>query len=217
MKGVLPLLGPSGGVNEKDPITFTATASTIPSSLWKGEPVERRFTTALLTDCANCDEIPAKKVAIFPSLHPAVIIIADCVKILMVVMVEVRLKGKSTVKVVENGVIVHSNHFHENSPAEFNIKVGESRRKRFERITHLKKTTPRPFTPGSFAAMRRDENDGPDNSQWRTGKSSQTLASWIVEAPVQGPAKRRGVLAHPGEPEQTYRFMLDEKFWRETK
>ncbi len=206
--------GLAAGVNEKGLTAFTAAASTIPSSMWKEEPVKRSFTTGLLTDYANCDEILAKKDAIFSSLRPAFIMIADRKKILMV---EVALKGKYAVKTVDNDVVVHSNHFHDPSLSEFNVKVGESSLKRFYRITHLMKTTPRPFTTESFAALSKDQNDGPDNSLWRTGKIARTLASWIVESPARGAQKLRVLIANPGQQEQTHCFVLDEKFWKETE
>jgi len=206
--------GLAAGVNEKGLTAFTAAASAIPSSMWKDAPVKRSFTTGLLTDYASCDEILAKKDAIFSALRPAFIMIADRKKILMV---EVGLKGKYAVKTVENDVVVHANHFHDESLAEFNIKVSESSLKRFERITHLMKTTPRPFTTESFAVMSKDQNDGPDNSLWRTGKIARTLASWIVESPARGAQKLRVVIVNPGQEEQTHTFVLDDKFWKETQ
>lgn len=206
--------GLAAGVNEKGLTAFTAAASAIPSSMWKDAPVKRSFTTGLLTDYASCDEILAKKDAIFSSLRPAFIMIADRKKILMV---EVALKGKYAVKTVENDVVVHANHFHDESLAEFNFKVGETSLKRFERITHLMKTTRRPFTTESFAALSKDQNDGPDNSLWRTGKIARTLASWIVESPARGAQKLRVVLVNPGQEEKMHSFVLDEKFWREAQ
>jgi len=202
------------GVNEKGLTAFTATASTIPKSMWEDQPVKRSFTSALLTDYATCDEVLAKKDAIFPSLRPAFIMIADRDKILMV---EVALKGKYAVKTVENDVVAHSNHFLDKSLAEFNIKTGESSLKRFERITHLMRISPLPFTSETFAVMSKDQHDGPDNSLWRTGRAARTLASWIVETPSHGASKLWVVIANPGEKEQAHTFVLDQKFWRETK
>lgn len=206
--------GIKAGVNEKGLTVVTASSSSIPKSLRDDQPGKHGVISTLLSGYANCDEVLAKKDAIFPNTRTMFILISDRKKILMV---EVGLKGKYALKTIENGTVMHTNYFLEKSLAEFNIKVGTSSPKRLERITHLMKTSRKPYTTESFATMSRDKNDGPDNSLWRTGKSSCTLASWIAETPAQGAPKLRVVIANPGEKEQTHAFILDQKFWRETK
>lgn len=202
------------GVNEKGLTVFTAAAGSIPKGMWEDRPVRRSFTGALLADYASCDEVLAKRDAIFPALRPVFIMISDRKKILSV---EVGLGGKYAVKTIEDDVVAHANHFLDDSLAEFNINVGESSPKRFERISHLLKMSPRPFTAECFSAMGKDQHDGPDNSLWRTGKIARTLASWIVETPAHGAPKLRVVIANPGQPEQIRSFVLDERFWAEAQ
>ncbi len=206
--------GIAAGVNDKGLSVFTAAAGSVPKRLWEKSQVKRSFTGALLSGYASCDELLAKKDEIFPSLRPAFIMIADRHKILMV---EVGIERRYALKTVEDGPVAHTNHFLEEPLADLNIAPGEGSRVRLERITHLLQASHRPFTLDSFAAMSRDRHDGPDNSLWRTGKVARTLASWIVETPAQGVPRLRVVIANPGGPERTHTFVLDEKFWRETK
>ena len=101
--------------------------------------------------------------------------------------------------------------------AEFNLTIGASSAARLERISHLLASSPKPFDTAAFAAMSKDQHDGPNNSLWRTGKGSCTLSSWIVETLAQGAPRLRVVLANPGKPEQTQTFTLDEQFWKTMK
>ncbi len=206
--------GLAAAVNEKGLSVFTAAAGCIPKSMWEDRPVKRDFVKGLLSDYATCDEVLAKKDAIFPALRPAFVMIADRK---MILMVEVGLDGKYAVKAVENGVVAHSNHFLDKSLTEFNFKVEETSLTRFDHITQLLKTGRRPFNTESFAVMSKDQHDGPNNSLWRTGPVARTLATWIVETPARGAPKLRVVIANPGQEEQTHSFVLDEKFWKETE
>lgn len=206
--------GVVAGVNEKALAVFTAAAGSMPSSMWKNRPVNRIVTSTLLEGYATCDEVLANKDAIFSSMRPAFIMISDCKKILMV---EVALDGKYTIETIENGYAAHTNHFLEETLAQFNVNISESSLTRLDRIKHLLNVSPRPCTTDSFAVMSRDQHDGPDNSLWRTGKVARTLASWIVETPACGAPKLRVVIANPGQKEETHVFVLDERFWRETK
>jgi hypothetical protein len=206
--------GIKGGVNEKGLTVITASASSVPKSMRDNQPGKHGVISALLSGRANCDEVWAKKNEVFPNARTMFVMISDRRKILLV---EVGLNGKYAIKTIENGPVVHTNHFLEKSLAEFNIRTGTSSSMRLARITHLMKTPAKPCTIDSFAAISRDQHDGPDNSLWRTSKSERTMASWITETPAQGPVKLRVVLANPGEQEQTHTFILDQKFWRETK
>jgi len=200
------------GVNEKGLTVITASASSIPKSIRDNQPGKHGVISRLLSGYANCDEVLAKQDAIFPNTRAMFVMISDRKQILVV---EVGLEGKYALKTIENGSVVHTNHFLEESLAEFNIKIGSSSATRFERITHLMKTPSKPCTMDSFVTISRDQHDGPDKSLWRTGKNERTLASWIVEAPARGAPKLRVVIANPGEQEQTQTFILDHKFWRE--
>jgi hypothetical protein len=202
------------GVNEKGLTVITSSASSIPKSMRDNQPGKHGVISALLSGYANCNEVLAKKDAIFPNARTMFVMISDRKKILMV---EVGLEGKYALRTVENGPVVHTNHFLEKKLAEFNIKIGSNSATRLERIAHLMKVPSKPCTTESFAVMSKDQHDGPDKSLWRTGKNERTLASWIVETPAHGAPKLRVVIANPGQQEETRAFILDQKFWRETR
>lgn len=203
--------GVAAGVNECGLTVFTAAAGSLPASRWKDRPLVRSVTVALLRGHATCDGILADRERLFPSMRPVFIMISDRSKILVV---EVGLDGKYAVKEVADGVVAHANHYLDERLAEFNIDVGASSARRQERIAHLLDAAPRPLTVESFAAMGRDQDDGPDNSLWRTGKIARTLASWIVETPASGAPRLRVVIVNPGRPEETHVHILDERFWK---
>jgi len=202
------------GVNEKGLTVITASASSIPKSMRDNQPGKHGVISTLLSGCANCDEVLAKKNEMFRNTRTMFIMISDRKKI---AMVEVGLDGKYALKTIETGPVVHTNHFLEKALSEFNIRIGTSSATRLARITHLMKATAKPCTTDSLAAISRDQHDGPDNSLWRTGKNERTMASWIAETPAHGAPKLRVVIANPEQQEQTHTFVMDQKFWREMK
>ena len=202
------------GVNERGLTVITATAGTIPKATRDAQPGKGGLSGALLAGYASCDEVLADQKKVFANRRPTFLMMADRRKILML---EVGLKGRYAVKVIESGAFAHSNHYLEPALAEFNLTIGASSAARLERISHLLASSPKPFDTAAFAAMSKDQHDGPTNSLWRTGKGSCTLSSWIVETPAQGAARLRVVMANPGKPEQTQTFVLDEQFWKTMK
>jgi isopenicillin-N N-acyltransferase like protein len=205
--------GLAAGINEKGLTVFTA-ATNLPRSQWGKNPGRLSFTREFLSDYASCDEFLTDKDAIFSSLRPTFVMIADAKKILMV---EVGAAGQYALKVIENSVVVHSNHYLDTALASFNRSVSASSLKRYDRLNQLLAKTPPPFTTESFVTLSKDQCCGPDESLWRTGTISQTIASWIVENPAHGPPKLRVVLVNPGQPDTLQSFILDAAFWQATK
>ena len=206
--------GIKAGVNDKGLTVITAAASCIPKGKRDNQPGKHGVISALLAGCANCDEVLAKRDAIFPKTRAMFIMISDRAKI---VVAEVGLEGSYALQTVESGAVAHANHFLEQKLSAFNEKTGSSSTTRLARVTQLMAASPIPCTTEAFAAISRDQHDGPDNSLWRTGKNTRTLASWIVETPASGAPKLRVVLANPGRPEETQAFVLDAAFWRAGK
>jgi len=204
--------GLKDGVNEKGLAVVTASASTLPKGMRDDQPGKHDVLGDLLSDCASCDEVLARQDAIFPQCEAEFLMISDGKKILVV---EVGVHGRYAIKTVENGPATHTNHYLENSLDDLNVKTNSTSMTRLERITDLLKTSPTPRNTAAFAAMSRDQHDGPNNSLWRTGKATRTLASWIVETPPDGAPKLRVVLATPGQAETTNTFVLDRRFWKE--
>lgn len=203
--------GLKGGVNEKGLTVVTATASSIPEASRAKQPGKRGALAVLLANYATCDEIVARLETIFPRTSAGFFLIADRCKVLVV---EVGLDGKFAHRLVERGAVAHTNHFLEPSLGAFNLKVGRSSTTRLNRIGELLAQEPRPLATAAFVRMSRDQHAGPDNSLWRTGKSSRTLSSWIVESPAEGAQRLRVYLANPGQPEELRTYVLNEEFWR---
>lgn len=200
------------GVNEMGLTVVTAAASSLPKELRDAETDRHGVLGLLLSGYATCDEVLAKKETIFPKCRAGFIMISDREKILVV---ETGLHGRYAVRTVENGPATHTNHYLEKSLDDFNIKIGSSSATRLARVTDLLRASPAPCDTATFAAISRDQHDGPNNSLWRTGKGIRTMSSWIVETPAEGAPKLRVVLANPGEAEMTNTFVLDKKFWKE--
>jgi hypothetical protein len=203
--------GLKDGVNEKGLTVVTASASSLPKSMREEDPDKHGVLGRLLSDYSSCDQVLSNQAAIFPKCRAEFLMISDRKKILVV---EIGLHGCYAIRAVENGPAMHTNHYLDKSLDEFNGVIGASSAARLERIAALLKAGAGPCDTDSFAAMSKDQHDGPNNSLWRTGQGIRTLSSWIVESPAQGPQKLRVVLANPGEAEATNAFVLDEKFWR---
>ncbi len=202
------------GVNEKGLTVVTASASSIPQSKRDNQPGKHAVLSKLLAGYASCDEVLAKKDAIFPHTRAMFIMISDATKILVV---EVGLEGQYAIKTVTSGSAVHTNHFLDEKLASFNTKIGVSSTTRLDRITQLLKAEVAPHTSDSFSKISRDQQAGPDNSLWRTGKNGATLSSWIIETPARDTPKLRVVIANPGQKEEAHTFVLDQHFWSEKK
>lgn len=205
--------GIKAGVNEKGLTVVTASASCIPADKKGSQPGRRGVISRILSGCASCDDVLAKKEAFFSQARTMFVMISDREKLLVV---EIGLEGKYALKTVDRGFAAHTNHFLEPELTAFNFAASAGSAVRLKRITQLLETPGQTCTVEAFAALSRDRHDGPDNSLWRTGngKNTRTLASWIVETPAAGAPKLRVVLADPGRPEETHTFVLDQAFWR---
>lgn len=204
--------GLKDGVNEKGLTVVSASASSIPKDMRDDQSGEGSVLGLLLSGYSTCDEILARKDALFSKCRAEFLMIADAKKILVV---EVGLQGHYAINTVENGPAAHTNHYLEKSLDEFNVNRGASSVTRLQRINDLLNANPAPFSTQAFAALSRDRHDGPNNSLWRTGKGVKTLSSWIVETPPGAAPRLRVLLANPGAAETTNTFVLDQKFWTE--
>lgn len=203
------------GVNEKGLAVMTASASSIPKATREAQSGKGGLMSTLLTHYATCDEVLADQKKLLSDRKPEFLLISDRTKI---ITLEVGLQGRFAVKVTDSGAAAHSNHYLEDSMADFNKQISASSETRVRRIAELLKTSSKPCDTASFAVMSKDQHDGANNSLWRTGNTgSRTLSSWILETPAQGAPKLRVLLANPGQPEETNQFILDEKFWTENR
>ena len=199
--------GIKGGINEKGLVVLTASASTIPKEERAGEKIS---IAELLTTCDTVDSVLEKKEKFG---KPFFYIIGDKTKI---AVIEIGQEGRYAVRETENGILYHTNHYLDESLAEFNKKENESSHVRYNRIKELLENHKDLFTMEDFIEFSSDIHDGPDNSIWRTGSSPEkprTLGSLIVAIPEEGPPVLYIKFANPGEEEYIEKLVLDEDFW----
>ncbi len=199
------------GINEKGLTVVTASAGTIPKQTREAQPGKGSLISTLLANCANCDEVLAQQDKLFSQRRPTFVMIADRKQILML---EVGLQGRYSMRAVKTGTVVHANHYLDEAMQEFNLKTNRSSCARVKRIADLLQAAPRPFDTAQFASMSRDRHGGPNNSLWRTGTNGCTLSSWIVETPAQGAPRLRVLIANPNQPEELRQYVLDNTFWK---
>lgn len=202
--------GIKAGVNEKGLSIVSASASSIPKSVRSSQTGKQGVMTRILVSYASVDTLMADASTVFSGVRAMFLMISDRRKIMLV---EIGLDGAYVTKLLENGTLVHTNHYLDPQMTSFNLKQAQSSKIRLARISSLLAQAPQAHTLDRFITLSRDRHDGPDNSLWRTGKEN-TLASWIVAAPASGDATLRVVLANPGKPEEIHEFTLNQDFWK---
>jgi len=205
--------GIKAGVNEKGFAIVSATASSIPKKERKFPGKKFSMNTTILSKFDSVDAVLKEK-EIFSRYRPCFFMIGDKNKI---AVIEVGPGGKVSVRVAENGILYHTNHYVSNTEfMKFNKKKSKSSKTRFRRISTLLDSYKEPLTVEDFTKVSMDQNDGADNSIWRTGstpKKSRTLATFIVEIPKTGASKVFIRTADPGKEKKEFRFVLDDEFW----
>ena len=202
--------GLKAGVNEKG-LTIISASVNLAKKVLDNQPGKRGVMSRIMESYSSVDDLNIDAEQVFSSARASYFLIADRKKVLIA---EVGLEGKYSIKVLENGVITHTNHYLDSDLALlYNSRIGQSSATRLARINQLLTQTPRPFTMAKFAEISRDQHDGPDNSLWRNGKAN-TMASWIMESPANGAPKLRVVIANSNEAENLQEFVLDEAFWK---
>ncbi len=202
--------GLKAGINAKG-LTIVSASVNLPKKALENQPGKRGVMSRIMESYASVDALSADADQVFSSARASYFVVADSRKVLVA---EVGLEGKYSFRVLESGAATHTNHYLDPELAKlYNDKVGPSSATRLARINELLTSGSRPFSSAQFAEISRDQNDGPDNSLWRSGKS-RTMASWIVESPVEGVPKLRVVIANPDEAETVQEFVLDEAFWK---
>jgi len=198
------------GVNEKGLVMVTAAASCIPKKARPKSYYLEGFLNSILASCATVDEVLIKQELL---TSPAFYLVADRAKI---AMIELGLNDERSIKVTDNGVLSHTNHYLDKDLWENNKKFNLSSHIRLIQIQYLLKAQRRPFTLGDFITISQDRQDGPDFSIWREGSSPgevHTLATWIVSLPENEAPRLYVKMANPHEPEETLLLKLDAAFW----
>jgi len=195
--------GLKGGINAQGLVVVSATAGSIPSHERKTMRRTRQLLNKILSECGSVDEA-LKKGEWF--IGPQHLLLADKHK---TAVIEIAPNAQYSVKVTDNGVLYHTNHYLDDNLLKYNEKIGKSSLIRRQRISTLLNSKSRSFTLEDFIAFSNDQNDGVNNSLWRIGKSktgTRTLLSWIAVLPRNESPRVYVKMANPGEREKTYSF-----------
>jgi predicted choloylglycine hydrolase len=198
------------GVNEKGLAVVDALSGLPPVP---GEnPGAIALTQALLRRCASVDEVLACQ-DLFRASYPVIEMVADGHKI---AMIEIAPQGRVAIKVRDQGVLCHTNHYLDPRLQDANREASRSSEIRYRRIGQLLSRQTCPFALEDFLAFSQDRHDGPDNSICRTGSTpaeTRTLATWIVAHPAAGVSRVFVRITNPGEPQKIITFKLSPALW----
>jgi hypothetical protein len=195
--------GLKAGLNEKGLVVVSASASSIPMRERRLMPGTHKLLHKLLTSCSSVDDALGDASLL---LGPRFLMLADKSK---VASVEIGPGGVLSIQVEEHGFLYHTNHYVDDAMDQYNRKVGESSKVRYERISELLSGTTQPYDLDTFISFSHDRRDGDDNSIFRVGstvKKPRTLAVWAVSLPENRVPELYVEIINPGEPGQKFRF-----------
>ena len=201
--------GVKAGINEKGLVVVSATAGSIPTKERQVMAYTHALTSRLLKECSSVDEAIAKT-NLF--VGPQILMIADKQK---VATIEIGPEGNYSVMVKENGTIFHTNHYIAESMLEFNRISGPSSQTRYARIGELLNTASQTYDLDTFITFSNDQNDGPDNSIFRTGSTpykTRTMAVWAVSIPQNKSPELYIKILNPNDDEQVLRINTEDVF-----
>lgn len=179
-----------GGINEKGLTILSLTASVIPidervAPSAEGGKGQRKGSLAgqVLRECADLAEVEAKAERYFSSSRPRFYLLADRSR---AAWLEIAPNGAFKLSPINQGVATHTNHYLDPSFAAQTPAAGRSSAARLARIQELLAEHPCPFSLDEFKRFAQDQNAGPNNSIFRTGKKTRTLAFFFARIPKQG-------------------------------
>lgn len=205
-------VGPAvAGINEKGLVVVDAS----PSCLAHEDEVCNAvpLTQELLTRCASVDEVLNQKNLLRAS-YPVFEMVADRHK---VAWIEVAPEGVVSVKVCQQGVLYHTNHYLSPQLSWANQKAYPSSKTRSHRIEQLLEGRQAPLTIADFLDFSQDRNNGPDNSVNRLGSTAvetRTLATFVVQLGAGAPHVFVR-MTNPGEADKLVNFVLEPDLWTE--
>jgi hypothetical protein len=200
--------GIKGGINQQGLVVVSASVTTVEEVNTDGKGLNRQ----VLTYYDTVDSV-LNDTKLLSNLNPNFYIIGDKKKI---AVIEVTPDGEYSVKETDNGCLYHANHYSFKEFLEYNEKSYKGSEKRYDRIGYLLTNCGKLLTLQDFVNFSEDKNDGPDESIWRTGSTSEkarTLASFIVSIPKNGSPEVSLKLANPDDDERIYNLKLDSNFW----
>ena len=201
--------GMKAGINEKGLTVVSATAGSIPSKERKNMPNKAGSLTKLLKECASVEEA-LTRTDLF--LGPKILMLADKKS---VATIEIGPEGKFSIDQKENDYICHTNHYVAEDMLNFNKKIGQSSEKRYERICQLLDDASMPFSLDVFLNFSSDQNDGPDDSIFRSGSNpanTRTMAVWAVKIPLDSSPEVYVRILNPNEDEKIIKIVAGDFF-----
>ena len=202
-------IGIKAGINEKGLVVVTATASSLPKKERTGES---GLMTRMLFYYDSVASVLEDK-ELLTKAASSYCMLGDREKI---AFIEVAPDGNYSIQERDSGFLCHTNHYLDEELLVYNKREKESSFKRLERIRYLLENYIEPFTKEYFIEVSQDQNDGPDNSIWRTGstpESSHTVGTWFVTIPKEGPPEVYVKIVNTPEGEKVYDLNLDSDFW----
>jgi isopenicillin-N N-acyltransferase like protein len=206
--------GLKAGINKKGLVIISASAGSIPHKERKRATGKKGIMRQILSTYSSVDDIVNDQ-KIFSQARPVILMIADKNTILCV---EIGLNGNYFLTKRTDGTIGHTNHFLSPTLVADNRKVGESSRKRLEKIQDLLAGSPAGWSLTEHIRISEDQSAGPRNSIMRTGAhqdDERTLATWIAVVPKGGTPMIYTKLRNPGESDKVYRYQTDDTFWKQ--
>ena len=197
------------GINEKGLVVVSATAGSIPKKDRQKMEYMPALSAKLLIECASVEEA-VTKTELF--LGPQILMLADSKRI---ATIEIGPDRHYSVTQQENGALTHTNHYLDDQMLEFNRSIGTSSKIRHQRINELLHNINKPYDLDTFIDISRDQNDGPDNSIFRTGstpKKPRTMAVYAVALPPDKAPVLYVSFHHPGQDEQVVRINPEDFF-----
>jgi len=201
--------GLKAGINEKGLVIVSAAAGSIPVKERKEMPYTHGLSVRLLKECSSVEDA-ISRTDLF--MGPKTLMIADKQK---VATIEIGPEGNYSVMVKENGTIFHTNHYIDESMLEFNRISGPSSQKRYSRIGELLNNHSQTYDFDTFIDFSKDQNDGPDNSIFRTGSTphkTRTMAVWAVAIPQNKSPELYIEILNPNENERVIRINAEDIF-----
>ena len=202
--------GMKEGINEKGLVVVSATAGSIPAEQRRAMPHTHGILVKLLKECSSVHEA-VQKTELF--LGPEFIMIADKNE---TAVIEIGPDGKYSINTKKNGAIYHTNHYVDAAMVKYNQVSHESSLTRYHRIGQLIDTAAKPSSDfATCLSFSHDQNDGPDNSIFRTGstpKKTRTMSVWAVNIPQAGSPEIYVRILNPDEKEQIISCTADDVF-----
>jgi isopenicillin-N N-acyltransferase like protein len=204
----------TAGVNIKGVSVVNASPNSVPKK--KRHVATEDLTERLLKSYDSVDAMLVDK-KLFQRSHPAIYVVGDNRKI---ASIEIAPAGEVAIAVKERGHLALTNHYVDNKLAHANERLSRNSTLRLRHINELLERHQATFTMNDFVLFSEEKDGGSDKAIWRVQTPSvkiRTLATWVIYLPVKGTPILYVKLANPEEPEGSYKFTLDDIFWKQRK